>query len=203
MSTGMRPRLVSTNRHELADEHKQQQKSKYDPADFLIPAKDAKGESTRIYCRVQPAHDRQVDALFYSRRWPFKTPSDIIRWCIHTGLKRLEAMEDVPSVTQQVEAMNVLLRDQEFNLEFQHFLQQSHTLVQRHITEGAHAEARRLVSELRRRIDAMPDGHWKRKYQATLKANFAHLLSAKKAPTPALGAFNDHTDDDELDDDLR
>lgn len=193
-------KLASSNRDELLA-RKGQQPSKHDPADFLISAKDAKGESTRVFCRVMPAHDRAIDAIFYSRKFPFKTPSDIMRWCIHTGLKRLEALDEVPSVTQQVEAMMVILRDEEFHLEFQGFLQNAHAVVQRHIAEGSHGEARRVVAKLKQEIAKMPSGHWRTKYERVMARQFDHLLSVKKGAGVKLGTKAFDEDEEEEDED--
>lgn len=191
---------ASSNRDELhAELHGKTRK--HDPADFIVPAKDTKGESVRVWCRVQPAHDRAVSTIFYSRKFPFKTPSDILRWCIHTGLKRLEVMEDVPSVTQQVEAMMVILRDEEFHQEFQGFLQHAQAVINRHIADGAHGEARRVVAMLRTKVAGMPDGYWKKKYQRTIETQFSHLLSAQSAGKiklmPRVRAEQDDDDDEE------
>lgn len=169
---------------------------KYDPAEFIIPAKDAKGESIRMWNRIQPGHDRAISAIFNSRKFPFKTPGDVVRWCLHTGLKRLEVMEGLPSVTQQVEAMFEILRDEEFRQEFTAFLTHATKVINQHVTDGSRGEARRLIAALQTKVQGMPDGHWKKRYSKEIGLRFGHLLEEKTAQVH-IGTFGQDEDDDE------
>lgn len=173
----MSRRIASSNADDIAP-----RAAKYDPADFIIPARDTKGESVRMWNRIQPGHDRAISIIVNSKKFPFKTPGDIVRWCLHTGLKTLEKMEpDIPSVTQQVEIMLSVLRDEEFHQEFQQFLSHATHVVNRHVAEGADGEARRLVARLKSDIEKMPDGHWKTRYTKTVQTQFGHILANKSA----------------------
>lgn len=154
---------------------------KYDSADFIIPARDSKGESMRVWVRIQPGHDRALSVILNSKKFPFKTTGDILRWCVHRGLAKLEKMEGLPSVTQQVEAMLGVLRDEEFQLEFQAVLALTNNVIQRHVAEGSLGEARRVIAKLKSDIDKMPEGYWRTKYQTAIRTQFGHLLNDEKA----------------------
>lgn len=172
----MARRPTTTNADDIAP-----RQLKHDPADFIVPARDARGESVRMWNRIQPGHDRAISVIVNSKKFPFKTPGDVVRYCLHKQLAILEKMEGLPSVTQQVEAMLGVLRDEEFHQEFQAFLSHATTVVNRHVGEGADGEARRVVARLKHEIEKMPDGHWKGKYGKMLQTQFGHLLADKKS----------------------
>jgi hypothetical protein len=182
---------LTTNAHDIED-----RPQKYDPADFIIPARDNKGESVRVWNRIQPGHERALSTILQSKKFPFKTQGDVMRWCLHVGLKRLEKMEAIPSVTQQVDAMMTMLRDEEFQLEFQAFIQFSTHIINRHMSEGSHGEARRLVAQLKSRIEGMPDGYWRTKYLKAVDTSFGHLLNAKSAKVHLIPMRDEGDDDD-------
>lgn len=190
----MAKKPVSSNADEFAKDSKS--KSKYKPEDFMIPAKDGQGQSVRFAVALQPAHDRQIAIILNSRVFPFKTPGDVARWCIHRGLTQLKVMEPVPSVLQQVEAMMQVLRDEEFHQQFQDFLLHAQRVIQRHVREGAHGEARRLTAALRAKVQQMPDGFWKKRYLKAIKEQFEHLLADKGSRVGiGTGSFEDDDDD--------
>lgn len=155
--------------------------AKYNPADFVIAAQDHQGHSERLWCRVQPMHDRQVDIVVRSKKFPFRTKGDIIRWCIVRGLKVLEVMEpDVRGFMQQADAINEILRDEMYMQEFMGLFEQLHKTVMTHISMNAQGEAIRLVAQVKAKIDLIEgEPHWKRKCQDILAERFGHLLNQK------------------------
>ena len=148
---------------------------KYDPADFIIVAQDAKGHSERVGFRISPADDRALDTILASKKFPFRTKGDIMRWGVHVAIRRLERMEDVPSVTQQVDATMLILRDEMFNHEFMATFEALGRVIQQHLAGGANGEARRLVTLVKDKIQKMPDGHWRDKYLSTLEERYGHI----------------------------
>jgi hypothetical protein len=180
------PRHASTNADDI-----DARRSQYAPEDFIIPSKDHKGDSVRVWNRIQPGHDRAVAVIVGSKRFPFKTPGDCVRWCIHRGLKTLEQMEPVPSVTQQLDAMMGALRDEEFHQEFQTFIQHAQSVIQRHVTEGSHGEARRLIATLKAEVLKMPKGYWREKYLTAIQSQFKHILDEKRARVHLLRAVDE------------
>lgn len=156
--------------------------SRWRPEEFIIAARDGKGEGAKVWARCQVGHERQVGIIVASRKFPFRTPGDLIRWCIHVGLKELLSLEPgIKSVMQQVDAINVLIADEEYNLDFQATIHAMQSVIQRHQAVGAVGEARRVVTQFRQMIQEMPDGYWKTKYLTEINASYSHLLSGKKA----------------------
>src|SRR5437667_163491 len=96
---------------------------KYKPEDFIVPPNDSKGRGHRFSLSIHPAHNRELDIIVASRKFPFKTNADIMRWCLLRGLKILESLEAVPSVSGQVEAMMVTLGDEKDLAEYGHWVE--------------------------------------------------------------------------------
>ncbi len=156
--------------------------SRWKPEDFIIAARDGKGEGAKIWARCQVGHERQIGITVASRKFPFRTPGDLIRWCVHVGLKELLSLEPgIKSVMQQVDAINIMIADEEYNLDFQATIHSMQSVIQRHLAQGADAEARRVVTQFRAMIQEMPDGYWKKKYLTEINASYGHLLTGKKA----------------------
>lgn len=154
------------------------QRGKYPPEAFLIPGQDQNGNSVRQWCRVVPLLDRAMDVLFASRKFPFKSKGDLMRWCIKRGVEELDMMEPVTgSVLVQVEAMMSVLRDEELNHSFLTLFNTMTATIGMHIQAQAIGEARRVVTLMRNQIGKMEDGYWRKRYLTELDNKFGHLIS--------------------------
>lgn len=159
---------------------------KYDPADFVIPATDTKGHTSRIQCHVAPPEDRALDMIVASKKFPFRTKGDVIRWAVFQGIRRLEAMEHVgPSVTQQVDAMFTILKDEIFHHEWMQTFEAMQRVVTAHMAQGAHGEAKRVIALMRHQIQQMPEGYWRTTYLKTLDDRFSNIASLEPKPVEA------------------
>lgn len=152
--------------------------------DYLIPAQDAKGHHIRLYCRAPPTIGRIVADVHASRKYPFRTMGDLVRWCIVHGAKRLAAGAGVPSVIAISDAMTAMLVDEEFQLAFLDFFQHLHRVIDNFIAAGSPGEARRVAAKCRAQIESMPDtqAYWKQRYRDELLKRYATLLDAPGEP---------------------
>lgn len=151
--------------------------SNYRPEDFIVPAQDDKGHSERQWFRCQPTIDRQIDVIVHSRKFPFRTKGDFIRWAVLLGLTAVEALEqDIPSVTAQVALIADMVRDDEFQADFDRTFTNVSNRVNQHMAEGRSGEARRMVAQMKAAIHAMPDGAWKQRYVDRWNGQFAGFL---------------------------
>lgn len=171
---------------------------RYRPEEYIIPGQDMNGNSVREWCRVVPLLDRAMDILHGSRKFPFKSKGDLMRWCIKTGVERLDAMEPVTgSVLMQCEAMLGILRDEELNHAFLTVFQTMVSTIGMHVQAQALGEARRVVSTMQHQISRMQDGYWRQRYLKELEEKFGHLMKGHNA---GMGDFVDgaqEVDEDE------
>lgn len=154
----------------------------YDPAEFVIPAGDHQGHSERVWCRVQPLHERQVDIVLRSKQFPFRTKGDVVRWCVVRGLKMLEALEPnaIKGFMQQADTIQEMLRDEMYMQEFMGMFDTLQKVVNQHIGMGSQGEAARLVAQTKFHLDQIEgEPNWKRKALDKLASQFGHLLNQR------------------------
>lgn len=159
--------------------------------DYVIPAQDTHGTSVRLYCRAMPTIGRLVADVHASKKYPFRTQGDLIRWCIVTGVKTLVKGAGIQSVMAQSDAMIAALQDEEFQLQFKEFFVLLKRIVDQFMEQGAPGEARRCVTRARSNIEAMKDGYWKTKYATDLEGKYRQLLEAEGAGVSFTGG-NQH-----------
>lgn len=185
-------KVTNINRRAGSSSQSNLHRGKYPPEAFIIPGQDQNGNSVREWCRVVPLLDRAMDILFASRKFPFKSKGDLMRWCIKVGVERLEEMEPVQgSVLAQVEAMASILRDEELNHAFLTIFNTMAGTVGMHIQAQAMGEARRVISEMHRCIAKIENEYWRGRYQQELEAKFGHLLKGSLVAGAGLGEHAD------------
>lgn len=155
--------------------------------DFIIPAQDSKGHHVRLYCRAMPAVGRLVSDVHASRKYPFRTIGDVVRWCITDGVKRLASGAGINSVMAHADAMIAVFQDEEFQLQFLEFFNHMQRVVNTYVETGAAGEARRVVALAQAQIARMPDCYWRDRYTEELARRYGTLMAAHGV-TP--GAFD-------------
>ena len=91
----------------------------YDVNEFRVHASDKKGHSARRWFRLQPGHDQMLSEIVASRKFPYRDAGDIVRHAVKRHLDWLETLEPIPSVTKQVDIILDLMRQEEFQRDFQ------------------------------------------------------------------------------------
>lgn len=161
-----------------------------DPAEFRIPASDVKGHNARQWFRCIPSMARQVEQILQSRQFPYRTKGDLLRHALHRHVRWLTSIEPVlKSISQQVDSMLEILRDEEMNNDFRVVFDRLAGRIDQYMSEGSQVEAIRLLMIIKSHIDDMPDGFWRDRYNKHLKKNYGDLL--KKAPKCNLGEVDD------------
>jgi len=74
-----------------------------DYTSFIIPSKDANGNTERLQCRITPSMARQMSIILASKFFPYRTQSDIIRHALNHLFHYLDELEPVPSITAQLD----------------------------------------------------------------------------------------------------
>ncbi|MEE9569544.1 MAG: hypothetical protein V3W37_09170 [Candidatus Binatia bacterium] len=155
---------------------------KLDPKEFIIPATDAAGHAERFQFRAVPALWQQMEVVVRSRKFPYKTPGDLLRHGFVRHLDWLQAQREVhPNNLKQIELMADVLREEQFQQEFTKTFETMANVVAHHISAGAVPEARRVVSHIRAHIRGMEDGYWKEKWERELIKRWGKLLDAKES----------------------
>lgn len=174
----------------------------YNPADFIIPASDHQGHSERLYFRAQPQHERALSVIMKSRKFPFRTSGDMLRWSFVRGLKVLNHLDPMPGFLGAADAIGEILKQEIYLQEFMHLFGTMEKVIQSHIAAGAGGEARRLLSVVLAQLEKIDEPYWKKKAQKEVRQRFGHLLESKgdkvslRGPTPNGTKTHDTQDDD-------
>ena len=158
-----------------------------DPVSFRVPATDGKGHAVRLFCRAQPGHANQVAIILQSRKFPYRTKGDIMRHALVRHLRWLETLEPIRSVTAEVDAIMEIMKEEEFNHDFQVTFEKLQSVVANHISNNAQNEAIRLVLQVRLHLEAMPEGYWRTKYLTEIDQRYGHII--QRAHKPSLSSF--------------
>jgi hypothetical protein len=153
--------------------------AKYDPGKYLIPGQDSQGHHERIYCRVQPGIVRQIEVLLRTKKFPFRTNGDVMRWCVWAGLKVLDRMEPTPNTfLSRCEAVQEILRNELYQLEYMTALGNLEKAVAMYVSMGAAGEARRCVAKVQAQFKIIEEEYWRNKMLKELTGRFGHLMAS-------------------------
>jgi hypothetical protein len=150
---------------------------KCDPSEFVFPSNDLDGRSVRLCLRVPQLLDQALEKVKESGKFPFDLKDDVVRWCLHEGLRKLESMEACVSAMPLLE-MTVMLAQAKFDLEmFQDFFTKLDSAILRLCNSGYQTQsARRLVKAIEELVLCMPLSRHRNRYLRGLRRRWGHLL---------------------------
>lgn len=168
----------------------------YNPADFVIPASDHQGHSERAYCRLQPQHHRAMGVIVGQRKFPFRTDGDLMRWAIVRGLKVLNMLEPMPGFMGAADAITEILKQEMYLQELTAMFAKMESVMAVHIANGAHGEARKLLTTILTQVRAIDEPYWKRKCEDDVMKRFGHLLEGSTGRGKGKAQLNAKEDGD-------
>ena len=151
-----------------------------DPNEFRVPASDTKGHNLRFQMRYQPGMAQQLENIVGSHRWPYKTQADVVRHAVLRHLHWLEQQFPVKSVTAQVEAISAVMREEEFQQEFENVFNKLQAQVNTMIGGGRKSQATALVTRVWLMLQDMPDGDWKKDYVGEMQGRFGSMVKPEE-----------------------
>lgn len=159
----------------------QTQTQVYNPSHFTVPGQDHKGHSVRLWCRVQPSCDHEIEAIVQSHNWPFKTKGDFCRWAIWEGVKRIEKMAPVPgSMIVVAETILESCKASQHWLKFKSSVDATESTVRALIDSGNEEEALKLLSSLRTQVLKLEEASWREQWLNEWDKRFGHLWERAK-----------------------
>ena len=156
--------------------------------EWRVSARDAKGQSERIWFRTQPWMLRDVAIIVGGKSFPYETAGDLYRHALKRQLDWLAEQLPVPTHITQVEAISLVLMEDADNSAMQALFQKLQEQVTAHIVEGRHDRARELVGRVKNKIALMPpDNPWREIYGQELDKRVGKVLGADQ---PSLGLLD-------------
>ena len=159
----------------------------YDHTHFVVPGQDAKGHSVRVWCRVQPTVDHEIEAIVTSKNWPFRVKGDFVRWAIWEGVKRIEKMKPVPgSMIIVADSIMASCKAKEIWLAFKNSIDATETTVKALRDSGNESEAIKLLSELRSRVMQLEEASWRDQWMREFDSRFGAYWERAKGKAVGL-----------------
>jgi len=151
-----------------------------DPAQFRVSGTDTKGHYQKVWVNLQPMHVHMIDVHSSdSTKIPYRNRGDFLRHSIVRHLHWIERIaRPVNSVTGAADAISAIMREIEFRMEFENGLQKLSKIVNELVDRGDEVEAQRLVLDVLREVNKMPEGYWKSKYRAVINEKNKKLLDS-------------------------
>ncbi len=166
-------------------------KSSYNPqpeeiedadAEFGVPALDNYGESTKSIFRHPPLWDRMFSEIIASKKFPFKTKSDIIRYFCRRGFKHLAVQEPQVSCWAQNELNIEILNRESSHAKLATMFEKVKDQVNSAILRGHKGDAIRLLQLTQETIQGMPDTQLRDSYMIRFNEEWGGVLSAAREP---------------------
>jgi hypothetical protein len=150
---------------------------KYDFSEFVFPSNDLDGRSVRLCLRVPHLLDQALEEVKESGKFPFDLKDDVVRWCLHEGLRKLDSMEACVSVMPLLE-ITVTLAQAKFDQEmFQDFFTNLDSAIFGLCNSGYQTHsARRVVKAIEELVLCMPLSRHRNRYLRGLRKRWGHLL---------------------------
>lgn len=150
----------------------------YKYEDFIIPASDSKGHSDRLTFRCKGGYLRKASEFIHTRKFPYKTPSDLFRHALYRHLQWLAFLE--PTIKTHLgvlEATVEIAKTQQILLQFKNTIEEVRETVEQLESVGMRGQARKLIFQIKKMIDAeTSDDAWKEKLKEELETRYGHLL---------------------------
>jgi hypothetical protein len=122
----------------------------------------------------------QVTLIQESNKFPFRTKGEILRYCVLSGLKKLENMAPIKSVLSEIDIINDILRAEEFAEIFSGVFERLASRIASFMGQGETGEAVRLIRNIQDRIEEMEEGYWKDKYSKEIEQRWGYLVKETK-----------------------
>jgi hypothetical protein len=151
---------------------------KYDPGQFIVAPSDVRGVSYRLTFRVAPDLEKAVDQVLACNRFPFTTRGDVLRFCVREGLRILEQLEPMTSVTKRLDMLSTILGEENSHAEFLNIFQHLAATVEKYLADQAADQAKRILAIAKHQFEEMPEGHWRQRYLKELASRFGPLMSS-------------------------
>ena len=168
--------------------------------EFNIPPSSANTQSVPVNFRIPAELHRVLEELFYSRKFPYRTISDLERHAMVRHAEWLSQKGMVEANTNFIRAMTLALNKESEMTSFQGILDKLRIEVHHHLENGDTEDATRIISTIVGVINDMPAGQMKTRHMKRVMSEFGHIAGeiVEVAPKNQLVSYDleDAVDDE-------
>ncbi len=147
------------------------------PDSFIIPAGDDRGHSTRLQFRCSPAYGRRIDEVVHSRKFPYKTHSDLLRHALDRHLKYLDELEpELKLDMARIDVINRIINRKREEVDFMKSIDSLAETVYFFVKKEAYQKARETLREILEKVDQIQDEYLRSSYKDEIKKRFGYLM---------------------------
>lgn len=147
------------------------------PDSFIIPAGDDRGHSTRLQFRCSPAYGRRIDEVVQSRKFPYKTHSDLLRHALDIHLKYLNELEpELELDMARIDVINRIINRKREEVDFMKSIDSLAETVYFFVKKEAYQKARETLREILEDVDQVQDEYLRDSYKDEIKKRFGYLM---------------------------
>jgi len=162
------------------------EQGKYSMDEYYCRGSDKRGHSGQMALRLPPEVWGVMEELFQLRVFPYKTVQDLVRDAIVHRVYYLKAVIQSDRVDQsfaQLMNIQVILKRQQDAQEYGELLKQLDTIVPNLIAKGpgGESEAAKMIKEIVKNIESMPEGFWRREYYKEITLRYGNLIQSDHA----------------------
>ena len=158
----------------------------YDINEFLCAGQDDRGNSMRLFFRCPPLMERDLEVLRDSKRFPYRTVSDIVRHAVYRHIHWLHALErEIPQhFMSGLDGVMEVTRDHEMRAGMESTFQKLDQMIDAALAVADTMEALRLMTTARNKIVKLPDTRWKKRWLEKFSRKYGHHFTGAPAPAP-------------------
>jgi hypothetical protein len=149
--------------------------------DFLVPAKDTGGQSSREWFQMMPALSQIVSVVISRDIFPYKTKGDLFR---HATLRHLMWLSDLdPRMPSTLRQANIIIRaaqDSVFRSKFTEVFESVREMVRELSAMGMEEEVRVQIGAMYEELEKIPEDRWRVFYTQRFLSEFGHWVGEKE-----------------------
>ncbi len=156
---------------------------KLDPEEFLVPSHDLHDATVQLCFGVPPLLDKAINEVISSRKFPFVTKDELIRWCTFEGIKSLESMRACVSNLPILDLLVIVTRIEVSFEKFEELFVKLDRALFEISTSGYQAQnARRLAKAIEELFLCLSSSRNRNWFLSELRRRWGHLLLNSEPP---------------------
>lgn len=130
----------------------------------------------RINLRLEKALQNEIEDIAEDSRYPFKSVSEVVRFCCHLGMQELRDWKPAPTLLGAIRAASALAVRDKIQCESIDLIQRLEERIRWYIDHKEYDEAITLVGQIRSYFEGLREEFWRNYMIKQIDAKFEQWL---------------------------